>query len=715
METKGAESSYILLPVAGNAEDVADGEPTSTASAHAAGGPKPHLRAVALGFLVYATVSGGPVGIEDSVGKGGALLTMIGLVVLCSLWAAPQAFVTAELASAMPTTNAGSVDWVLLALGSPTGIANAFSLIFSQLFDLPLYPTLVVAALSNLADLSPLVSAAVKLGLVIITATLNIIGIDAVVSSATVLTALVLLPFAATPVVAAATGKSFDWSALATIPDGFMTSGSLGLFLSGLIWNLQGFTQAGNVAAEVAEPNKTFPKGIGIALTLVVASYGCCVIFGTAIHPNLADWSDGFLVNVGREVAPWLGVACGIAACVAGLSTFIGSMAAYSRSLQGMVQAGIVPLPWLGRNWARRGTPAPAILALSATTTGLMFIDLSSLVAFDTAFANISIVLTVAAFFALRRRRPRMVRPYRVPCGAPMAWAMLISITGLACLAAYATGTSNLYAAVVPIAACVVVGGSVSAGRMCYRRCCSHSGGPEAEADEAGLSLVGASTGGRLRRRCCCSGAPWCEDPDGGALGLDLHEDGLGDGGAAATGKSSKTMFARAAAGASAGAGVAAAAYSGAESDSDTDAVSAPGTVQGLRAVLAETPDGSASARQSAGVRVALSGSSGSAQRALFSAAATQSPAAAGDYRGSVDDAPVPSVTASVALPPRATSSRPGSSRGAQAAAGHASSVGPSGSYTGSSSSYGHVYPSIQRENSVEMVGSAPSSHRMPA
>ena len=58
-----------------------------------------------------------------------------------------------------------------------------------------------------------------------------------------------MAPFLLIPIVAAATGASFDWSAVgpAGTPPGF--SGANAVFFSTILWNMQGWSEIGCVTA----------------------------------------------------------------------------------------------------------------------------------------------------------------------------------------------------------------------------------------------------------------------------------------------------------------------------------------------------------------------------------------------------------------------------------------------------------------------------------
>lgn len=52
--------------------------------------------------IIYYEVSGGPFGVEGTVGAGGPLLAILGFLVFPLVWSMPEALLTAELACAFP-------------------------------------------------------------------------------------------------------------------------------------------------------------------------------------------------------------------------------------------------------------------------------------------------------------------------------------------------------------------------------------------------------------------------------------------------------------------------------------------------------------------------------------------------------------------------------------------------------------------------------------
>ena len=195
---------------------------------------------LSIALLCFSCVAGGPFGIETAVQAAGAMPTIIGLFVAGALWGCPQALITAELSAAIPA-NGGPVIWTRRAFGDHTSFVVSLLLIFNQLTDICLYPTLVAAYFPQLFpdQMTCWWQYGIKLIAMVITVVLNIVGIDALSASAALLTVVILAPFAILPIVAASKGMVFDWKAIgpAGIPSD--AGSSVALFCSTILWNMQ--------------------------------------------------------------------------------------------------------------------------------------------------------------------------------------------------------------------------------------------------------------------------------------------------------------------------------------------------------------------------------------------------------------------------------------------------------------------------------------------
>ena len=66
-------------------------------------------------FLIFYEVSGGPFGVEDTVGAVGPLLALLGLLIFPFIWSIPKALIMAEMGTMFPE-NSGYVIWASTTL-----------------------------------------------------------------------------------------------------------------------------------------------------------------------------------------------------------------------------------------------------------------------------------------------------------------------------------------------------------------------------------------------------------------------------------------------------------------------------------------------------------------------------------------------------------------------------------------------------------------------
>jgi amino acid transporter len=229
------------------AKVAAGGQPAAAHHSHGHHGDvaKP-VSAIAIALLCFSAQAGGPFGIESAVKAAGALPTIVGLFIAGGLWALPQAFITAELASAIPA-NGGPVVWTRRAWGTKTSFVVSMLLVSNQIVDLGLYPALVAAYFQQLFPnaITPWVAYAIKIASLVLTVGLNVLGVDALSAAAAVLTVVILTPFVVLPIVAAARGMPFDWSALG--PGGIPAEApnKAALFMTTVLWSMQGWGEIG--------------------------------------------------------------------------------------------------------------------------------------------------------------------------------------------------------------------------------------------------------------------------------------------------------------------------------------------------------------------------------------------------------------------------------------------------------------------------------------
>lgn len=336
------------------------------------------LGAFAVAILSFAAVAGGPYGIEAAVGAAGPLPVLIGSIVLAVAWSATQSLVAAELASVYPC-NGGAITWVVKGLGPHLGFINAMNVIASALCNLPLYPVLFASYVQQLVpSLSGAALWGIKAAVLLTTVVLNCLGLQVVEHAATAFSLFVQTPFIVMPIAAAVYGHTFDWVAVgSSIPN---WTASLGLFVSTLCWNSQGWVNVGNIASEVKNPKRSYPIGAFIAVWLVCINYVYPVTICFALSPDASKWTTGYFATVATGVAPWVGIWATAAAAFSALNNIQPQMSSTARAVRFAALYRMLPLPLLRLNWQRMNTPVPAILVQAVLIAIMMSFGFNLLV-----------------------------------------------------------------------------------------------------------------------------------------------------------------------------------------------------------------------------------------------------------------------------------------------------------------------------------------------
>ena len=381
---------------------------------------------------VYLMVSGGPFGLEDTVSQAGYLGAILILLLTPALWALPTALMVAELASALPE-DGGFYIWAKRAMGPFWGFQEAWLSLVGSIFDMALYPTLFV---SYLEHFNPALTADGKglwigAGLIAACAVYNMAGAKAVGLSSFAFTALLLAPFAVLSVYAVSHPASGQPSPPAHFD-----------FLLGILvamWNYMGWDNSSTIAGDVDRPQRTYPRAMAAAVTLVALTYILPIAAVAATGLSAAKWSTGGWADVARSALGGGMVANSVAFAITigGMLGAAGALNALTLSLA-RLPAVMADDGYLPRIFARRdpktGARYVAILACAFVWALALNLSFAKLIMLDVLLTGLSILLEFASLVALRIREPELPRPYRVPGG--LAGAIGIGICPLLLLIA---------------------------------------------------------------------------------------------------------------------------------------------------------------------------------------------------------------------------------------------------------------------------------------
>ncbi|KAL9242639.1 hypothetical protein vseg_016622 [Gypsophila vaccaria] len=365
---------------------------------------------LSLVFLIFYGVSGGPFGIEDTVGAAGPLLALVGFLVFPFVWSVPEALITAEMGTMFPE-NGGYVVWVSAALGDYWGFQQGWMKWLSGVIDNALYPVLF---LDYLKSVLPVVSHGYPrtLSVLALTAVLTYTsyrGIAIVGWVAVLLAVVSVLPFIVMVLLAIPKLEPARW----LVVD--FHNVKWGLYLNTLFWNLNYWDGISTLAGEVENPKKTLPKALLYALIFVVCAYFFPLLAGTgaiSLHQEL--WEDGYFADVAKVIGgTWLCWWVQGAAAMSNMGLFMAEMSGDSFLLLGMAERGMIPELFSRRS--RHGTPLIGILLSASGVILLSWLSFDEIVAAENFLYTFSMILEFITFIVLRVKQPAASRPFKVP------------------------------------------------------------------------------------------------------------------------------------------------------------------------------------------------------------------------------------------------------------------------------------------------------------
>nr|CCC53219.1 putative amino acid permease/transporter [Trypanosoma vivax Y486] len=380
---------------------------------------KKHLSALMLMALMYTYTISGAYAIEETVLGGGPLLGIISIFIIPIFMSAPTAIIVSEMATALPS-NAAFLMWYSIAFHSVVYFVMVILSLLLIFVDNALYSVLISEYICSATTCSETTNKLLRAGMLLLTYTLNIIGIEAVGNVSIVLSFVTLFPFLLLFAVHLVKGGFYlNWPAISYIPSTI----DWATFITTSSWNLCGLEQAATVVEEVKTPRKTFLRALVPLLALAYLTYIPPILTGSSVRrgpPDLSEWTTGFWSHVAWIVGGLpMQMIMVCASALSAMGLMLSTLCTTTHVIAGVAYTEVFPGPInriLYRRNKRFGT-YHWTLTINALITGLfgVFFDFGPLVKVDQVLYALRVIMIFISFLVIRHRYPHLERPFKVP------------------------------------------------------------------------------------------------------------------------------------------------------------------------------------------------------------------------------------------------------------------------------------------------------------
>jgi basic amino acid/polyamine antiporter, APA family len=371
--------------------------------------------AIVVGIMIGSAIFIVPAEITREVGSARGALAVWLVTGVLSLFGALS---FAELAAMMP--QAGG-QYIYLREGYGPLVSFLCGWMFFLIQQSGGIATLAVGMAQYLGNFLPLGSwgqKAAAAGAILILTAINVRGVrqggwvQSLLTGVDVGIAVALIAVGLSLVVARPSGP-----ASLPIPSGTRYFASFGVAMVAALWAYEGWNNVTFAAGEVKRPERTLPLALILGTGIVIAIYlGLNLVYYRVLTlPEIAASPRVAADAMRRLVGPWGSQLTAVAIVIAVFGSLNGSILAGARVYYAMAKDGLF-FRWCAAVHPRFRTPHVSLVVQGLWSCLLVLLaNYEQLFTYTVFAAWIFYALTALAVIILRRSRPDLPRPYRVP------------------------------------------------------------------------------------------------------------------------------------------------------------------------------------------------------------------------------------------------------------------------------------------------------------
>ena len=432
------------------------------------------LTVAGLAAVAYFTCSGGPFGLEPLISAVGPGYAVLLILVSPILWSMPLALMSVELTTMMPEEG-GYYVWVSRALGRFWGVQEAWWSLWNTIALMAVFAVLFVTYLGFFVPsllertlMAAVLRWCVAAGVVLTGTLVNLRGAKDVGRSALIGATLVAGTFIVFGALGLVQHGEASMQAIRTSINSVKPSALL-IGLSILVFNFSGWDNVSTFAAEVDDPQRTYPRALAWSMLIVCLAYLLPVLAGLGMVTDLSYWTaDAGWPAIGRLVGgPFLGGVFALLGMVSMWSMYANQLLYASRLPLVLAADGFLPAP-LARVRTEAAVPATSIVALSVIVSLLVGFSFNNLAVLSGVLYTAALTLEFISLVVLRVREPVAIRPFRAPGGwiglALVCVGPVLMATGV--LAGIALSASDFWIPLLIIVVIALTGAMVFIARQ---------------------------------------------------------------------------------------------------------------------------------------------------------------------------------------------------------------------------------------------------------